>query len=335
MEWGKPENIIWLGLVLVFILLAVRTHLWRIRTRKKFADEEIIPRLFINFSPRRQLWNVILVSLGLVFITISLMDPLFGEEEVKIKREGIDVIYALDLSNSMDVQDIAPNRLDKAKKIISESLNQLGGDRVALIVFAANAYVISPFTNDYNAVLSYVNSAETNLLSEQGTNFSDVLFKASELFQRTPNTEKLLVILSDGEDNEASISKSIKIAKENKIHIVTMGFGTANGGPIPIQVGGFEEYKLNRNGEIVISKLNESSLKSLAQNSGKYIHVNHTNEALNQLHEYLNKLEKNIQETAFTKDKKHVFQWFLIFGIILIFIDTLTTEHKLFKNKKS
>jgi len=334
MEWGKFENIIWLVFVLIFIILAMRVYYWRIKTKAKFADKELIPLIFTTNSSSRLIWKIILISLGLIFSVLALMDPLFGEEEIKVKREGIDVIYALDLSNSMDVQDVAPSRLEKAKKIISESMDRLGGDRVALIVFAADAYVVSPLTNDYNAILSYINGAETNLISQQGTNFSAVLLKASELFEGSPNTEKLLVILSDGEDNESSVSKAISLAKENKIHIVTMGFGTGNGGPIPVQQGDYEEFKLDRRGETVISKLNESSLKSLAKNSGEYIHVNHINVALNQLHSYLNNLDKNTQDSTTTKDKKHMFQWFLIIGLLFIFIDTLTTEHKLFKNKK-
>src|SRR5690606_25787112 len=219
--------------------------------------------------------------------------------------------------------------------MISESVQRLGGDRAGLIVFAADAYVISPLTNDYSAVQSYINSAETNLISQQGTNFGDVLLKSSELFEGAPTTGKLLVILSDGEDNESSVSQAIDLARKNKIHIAALGIGTDSGAPIPVQMGGFEEYKLDRNGQTVISKLNESSMKSLSEStSGTYIRINQTEAGLNELHQFLNSLDKNVQETAMSHDKKHIFQLFLAIGLILIFIDTLTTEHKLFNNKK-
>lgn len=335
MDWGKFENITWLIFLILFIGLAVHVYKWRIKTRANFADANLINSIFPETSNNRFRFKIILTSIGILFLVIALMDPLFGEEEIKVKREGIDIVYALDLSNSMDAQDVAPSRLDKAKKIISESVQQLGGDRVALIVFAADAYVISPLTNDYSAIQSYINSAETNLISQQGTNFGDVLVKSTELFEGAPTTGKLLVILSDGEDNESSLSKAIDLAKQNKIHIASLGIGTKSGGPIPIQIGGFEEYKMDRNGETVISKLDESSMKSLAESSsGVYIRINQTQAGLEDLHQYLNGLDKNVQDTAMRKDKKHIFQLFLALGLMFLFIDTLTTDHKLFNNKK-
>jgi Ca-activated chloride channel family protein len=335
MNWAQPEHIIWILALPVFIGLSYYVYRWRIRTKESFADSKLLKKLFPLESNSRYWWKVFLVSLGILFSVIALMDPLYGEEEVKVKREGVDIIYALDLSNSMNTADMAPNRLERAKKIISESVSRLGGDRVGLIVFAADAYSISPLTNDYSAIQSYISSASPALISQQGTSFSNVLQKAVEMFGNTPSTGKLLVILSDGEDNENSVSKAESLAKEHKIHIVSLGIGTQTGGPIPMHIGGFQEYKLDRNGEMVISKLEESSLKSLAKSSGgQYILASQTEETLKQLHSYLNSLDKKVQDTAMSKDKKHAFQWILVLSFLLIFIDTLTTEHKVFNNKK-
>ena len=335
MNWAVPENSIWFLLVPIFIGLAIYVHNWRKKTKGKFADSHLIPQLFPAVSGTRYFLKLMLVLTGLILAVLALMDPLFGEEEVKIKREGIDIVYALDLSNSMNAEDVVPSRLERAKKIISESVNRLGGDRVGLIVFAADAYSISPLTNDYSAILSYINSASPELISQQGTDFSSVVLKASEMFENAPTTGKLLIILSDGEDNEDSVSKAGQIAKESNIHIVTVGIGTTKGGPIPMDVGGFEEFKMDRYGETVISKLVEGSMQSLAKStSGLYIRVNQTQAALDQLHGFLATLDKEVQDTAMSRDKKHVFQWFLALALIFIFIDTLTTEHKLFNNKK-
>lgn len=335
MNWAVPENSIWFLLVPIFIGLAIYVHSWRKKTKEKFADSHLIPQLFPAVSGPRYFLKLMLVLTGLILAVLALMDPLFGEEEVKIKREGIDIVYALDLSNSMNAEDVVPSRLERAKKIISESVNRLGGDRVGLIVFAADAYSISPLTNDYSAILSYINSASPELISQQGTDFSSVVLKASEMFENAPTTGKLLIILSDGEDNEDSVSKAGQIAKESNIHIVTVGIGTTKGGPIPMDVGGFEEFKMDRYGETVISRLVEGSMQSLAKStSGLYIRVNQTQAALDQLHGFLATLDKEVQDTAMSRDKKHVFQWFLALALILIFIDTLTTEHKLFNNKK-
>src|SRR5690606_1943164 len=275
MNWAVPENSIWFLWVPIFIGLAIYVLNWRKKTKEKFADSHLIPQLFPAASGSRYFLKLMLVLIGLILSILALMDPLFGEEEVKIKREGIDIVYALDLSNSMNAEDVVPSRLERAKKIISESVNRLGGDRVGLIVFAADAYAISPLTNDYSAILSYIDSASPELISQQGTRFSSVILKASEMFENAPTTGKLLVILSDGEDNEDSVSKAVQIAKESNIHIVTMGIGTLNGGPVPMDVGGYEEFKMDRYGETVISKLVEGSMQSLAKStSGFYIRVN-------------------------------------------------------------
>ena len=335
MSWALPENSIWFLFIPIFIGLAIYVYNWRKKTREKFADSNLIPKLFPSVSNSRSTLKIILILVGFILGVLALMDPLYGEEEIKIKREGIDIVYALDLSNSMNAEDVVPSRLERAKKIISESVNQLAGDRVGLIVFAADAYSISPLTNDYTAIQSYISSASPELISQQGTNFSSVALKAAEMFENAPTTGKLLVILSDGEDNENSVTKAIQTAKDHNIHIVTIGIGTPTGGPIPMQVGEFEEFKMDKYGETVISKLEESSMQSLAKStSGFYIRVNQTQDALHKLHGYLATLDKEVQDMAMSKDKKHVFQWFLALSLIFIFIDTLTTEHKLFNNKK-
>lgn len=335
MDWAQPENSIWFIFIPILIGLGVYVYNWRRKTREKFADAKLIPQLFPSDSKSRHWLKLALVSIAILFAVLALMDPLYGEEEVKIKREGVDIVYALDLSNSMNAEDVVPSRLERAKKIISESIQRLGGDRVGLIVFAADAYSISPLTNDYSAIQSYISSASPELISQQGTDFSAVITKAAEMFENAPTTGKLLVILSDGEDNEDSVSKAIEMAKDNNIHILTMGIGTKNGGPIPMNIGGFEEFKMDRYGETVISKLEESSMESLAESSsGFYIRVNQIQEALEKLHGFLNSLDKEVQDMAMSKDKKHIFQWFLAFALLFIFIDTLTSEHKLFNNKK-
>ncbi|MDX9704157.1 MAG: VWA domain-containing protein [Weeksellaceae bacterium] len=331
MDWAHLENSIWLFTLPIFIGLALYVYRWRMRARKKFADEELIQRLFPAAKKSYYGLKVVLVSLSLLFSILALMDPLMGEEKTQIKREGTDIIYALDLSNSMYAEDIAPNRLGNAKKIIQESLHQLGGDRVGLIVFAGDAYSISPMTHDYGAIESYIEMASPELISAQGTNLFSVVQKAVEMFDNAPTTGKLLVILSDGEDNEKSISKAIKLAEESKIHIATMGIGTKNGAPIPIHNSSFQDYKTDRQGDVVISRFDEETLKSLAKSTkGKYIYVEDFGNAIEELHTFLNNLDKNVQDIQFSSEKKHIFQYFLVIAFVLLFIDTLTTEHKVF-----
>lgn len=333
MDWGQAENIIWLLMLPVFIGLSVYVFSWRKKARSKFSDTNLIDRLFVNQSGRYWL-KTVLVSAGLLFAVLALMDPLAGEEEVQAKREGTDIIYALDLSNSMYAEDVAPSRLEKAKKIISESVSRLGGDRVGLIVFAADAYTISPLTNDYNSVLSYVESASPELITAQGTSFSAVLERASESFKGSLSAGKILVLISDGEDNGDSLSKAEKLAKKNRIKVISIGVGTEAGAPIPMNYGDFEEYKMDRYGETVISKFSEKTLQSLASaSSGLYIFANQTDSAVRQLQAFFAKQQKQEHDTQTSMDKKHIFQWFLGLAFVFIFIDTLTTEHKHFNTK--
>lgn len=332
MDWGQIDNRFWFIFVMIFIALSIYVQRWRVATRKKFVDEDLADKFFPKNNTKSHWKTIVLMSLGMILIVLSLMDPLYGEEKVQLKREGIDLVYALDLSNSMWAEDVGPNRLEKAKKLLTESMERLGGDRVGLLVFAADAYPISPLTTDYNAIRSYVATASPSLISNQGTNFSAVLEQTIGLFEQSINTTKTLVILSDGEDNEDSVKKSIRLAKENDIHIVTIGIGTENGSPIPFES---THFKMDDKGNVVISKLDEKAMKSLSEStSGIYIPAKQNQVTLDQLHGFLNQLDKNPGEESASTHKKHVFQWFLALAFGLIFIDTLTSEHKLFNNKK-
>lgn len=335
MEWGNFENIIWILIVPIFIAASFYIYRWKISAREKFADKELIEKLIPLKSGKKFWTSVVLLSLGLLFSVIALMDPLYGEENVKIKREGIDIVYALDLSNSMYSEDVAPNRLEKAKKLILESTQRLAGDRIGLMIFALDAYSISPLTHDYNSIQAYINIASPELITHQGTNFSAIIKRAIEVFDDAPTTSKLLVILSDGEDNEKSLKEAIQLAKENEINIITIGIGTQTGAPIPYQSEFFNGFKTDSQGNVVISKLNESSLQALAESvGGVYIYADQNQKTIDQLHSHLNNLQKSISDEDFRQSKKHVFQWFLAIAILFIFIDTLTSEHKLFNNKK-
>lgn len=333
MSWAHPENIVWLLFLPLFIGLAIYVSQWKVNARKKFADSSLLKRLFPTDSDSKYWTKVILLSLGILLSVFALMDPLFGEEELKVKREGIDIVYALDLSNSMYAEDVAPNRLERAKKLISESMQNLGGDRVGFLVFAADAYTISPLTTDYAAIDSYIESASPELISHQGTNFLAVLQTAVKMFENSPTAGKLLVIVSDGEDNEKSVQKAIRLAKDNKINVATLAIGTETGAPIPIEQGDYEDFKRDRQGEVVISKLDTKAMQSLAEScNGVYVYLNTNQQALDELHTYLSTLDKEVQDTAFSLEKKHIFQWFLGLALLLIFIDTLTTDHKVFNN---
>ena len=295
MQWGELHNI-WLIILLVIVIyLSITVFQWRERVKKTFADKELFPFVFPITSSKRYGFKIVAFCVALFFIVLALMDPLYGERDIQVKREGIDMVFLLDLSSSMNTQDVAPSRLEKATKLISETLNQLGGDRASLVAFAANAYTISPLTNDYAAIDSYLQNVNTELISSQGTNYLNAVQEASKSFKGSANTSKLIVLISDGEDNENTVSQAAKIAKDNGIHIVTVGVGTEKGGPIPVFYNGYaEDYKKDETGSTVISHLEDKNLRELAKDTnGTYIQLDNTQDALSAISMYKAKLDKN------------------------------------------
>ena len=336
MQWGQLNNI-WLMILLVIVIyLSLAVYQWRERIKKTFADKELFPFVFPITSSRRYGFKIVAFCVALFLMVVALMDPLYGERNVEVKREGIDMVFLLDLSASMNTQDVAPSRLEKATKLISETLNQLGGDRASLVAFAANAYTISPLTNDYAAIESYLQNVNTELISSQGTNYLNAIQEASKTFKGDNNTSKLIVLISDGEDNEDTVTQASKIAKDNGIHIITVGVGTDKGGPIPVYYNGYaEDYKMDETGSTVISKLQDKNLRELAKDTnGTYIHLDNTQEALSAISMYKAKLDKNEIANSTTRDMNHIYQWFLAVAVALLFVELLTSEYKIFNKKK-
>ena len=337
MQWGDFGQVVWMIALIVIIILSVNIYRWRTRVKKTFADEHLLPFIFPTISSRRFLIKLILSCTAIFLIILALMDPLQGQREVEVKREGIDMVFLLDLSSSMNAKDVAPSRIEKSTKFISDMMQQLGGDRAGLVVFAANAYTILPLTNDYAAIDSYLTSVNTELISSQGTDFNKAVGEAAKLLNKSANQSKLIVMVSDGEDNENSISDAVKLANDQNIHIVTVGVGTEKGGPIPMYYNGYEDdLKRDRSGNVVISKLELNNLKKLAeQTNGEYIQLNSTQDAISSLALFKTRLNKNEIASSTTKDMNHIFQWFLGIAVLLLFIELLTSEYKFFKKRNN
>ena len=335
MQWGALHNAWWLLALGLIIFLSYQVYHWREGIKKAFADQHLFDFVFPASSPKKFGFKLILSCLGLFFIIIALMDPLAGTEEKEVSREGIDIVYLLDVSTSMDAMDVTPSRLMKASRIVSESLNTLGGDRASLVIFAADAYTISPLTNDYAAIDTYLTNISTKLISNQGTNYQSAFQEAVKVLKGAPNTSKLLVLLSDGEDNENTESDAVKLAKENQIHVISIGIGTEKGGPIPVEDAYGESYKSDRYGETVITKLESNNLNKIAnKTNGMYLRDGSSAEIVKQINDYKARLDKTQIATSSTQDMKHIFQWFLGIAIVLLFIELLTTEYKNFNGKK-
>lgn len=327
--WDTPYYAFLMLLILGVIALLWQLHRWRKNVRKSFADDSLQEDIFgKKVSSWFGLKNIFLI-ISLIFMVIALMGPLWGEEEQRLKREGIDMVFALDLSNSMNAEDIAPSRLEKAKNFILNYIQTLGGDRVGLLVFAGDAYAVSPLTSDYTAIYNFVENLETNLLWDQGTDFSLAIKESVEILGDAPETGKALILISDGEDHEQGLEAQIDFAKESKVDIFTIGVGGETPVPIPMEsVDGWDEgYKEDDNGTTVLTSFHGEELRWIAEKSGgSYIKLENIDKTVNLLKSGINTLEKKSESEISSFNKKHQYQWFLGIAILFFFMFTLTPD---------
>lgn len=313
---------------LVVVFIAV--FWWKKRVKKQFASEELLERLAPNYSFFKSILKLVFLLLGVTFLIISLVNPKMGIKLKTIKREGVDIVFALDVSKSMLAEDIAPNRLEKAKQIISKTIEKLGSDRVGIIVYAGNSYPLLPITTDHASANMFLQNANPDMVSSQGTAINEALDLAKTYYNNDEQTNKFLVIISDGEDHEKNtISIAEDLSKEG-IKVFTVGVGTEKGSPIPIRNNGrLTGYKKDRNGEVVITHRVPNVLKEIATKAnGTYVDGNLTSKPVESLIKVVSNAQKHEFETKQFSDYKDQFQWFVGIGLLLFIIDIFFLEKK-------
>lgn len=330
-------------IVPILVVFFVFNLYWKNRKQKEFGDMELVKKLIPEYSTFKSILKFVFVVLGLSALIIAIANPRLGTKMETIKRDGIDIVFALDVSKSMLAEDIAPNRLEKSKQIINQIINNLQGDRIGMIAYAGSAYPILPMTSDYSIGKMYLQNANTNMLSSQGTALNQAITQAINFFDDDQQS-KLLILISDGEDHGDDANEALEVAKEKGIKIVTISVGSTKGGQIPLKENGkVLGYKKDSNGETVVTKMNPESLKKIAEvTKGKYLDGNNTKSVVDNLQTVLSSIEKNESETQQIAEFKTQYQWFLVFGFLLLFIDLLMFERKtswfqklnLFKEKR-
>ncbi|MEP0263262.1 VWA domain-containing protein [Dokdonia sp.] len=327
------EEKIWFWLLLaipVIILLFLGVLFWQRSAQKRFADSALLKKL----SPERSLFKPILkifvLSLAILFLVLALVNPKMGTKLETVKREGVDVVFAVDVSKSMLAEDIAPNRMEKSKQLVTQIINNLGSDRIGIIAYAGSAYPQLPITTDYSSAKLFLSQMNTNMLSSQGTAISEAIELAKTYYNDEEQTNRVLFIISDGEDHVGEFSNIAEQANEEGIRIFTIGVGDSNGGPIPLKRNGIvQSYKKDQNGETVITKLDEQTLKDIAaEANGEYIYGKNTSEVTEKVKEILNGMNKKEFEAKQFADFKDQFQWFLGAGLFLLFIDIFLLDRK-------
>ena len=314
---------------LVVIFLTVLW--WKKRTQKKFAHNALLEKLAPNTSTFKSVLKLIFLLLGISFLILSLVNPKIGVKLKTVKREGVDVVFALDVSKSMLAEDIAPNRLEKSKQIISKIIDKLGSDRVGVIIYAGNSYPLLPITTDHAAAKMFLQNANPAMVSSQGTAISEALELAKTYYNNDEQTNRFLIIISDGEDHQEE-TKQVALNLSNEgVKIYTIGVGTEKGGLIPLKINGsLIGYKKDNKGEAVNTQRKASVLQGIADASGgNYIDGNKTEKPVEIISKVIAKAEKSEFETKQFSDYKDQFQWFLGIGILFLMLDVF------FLNKKT
>jgi Ca-activated chloride channel family protein len=315
----------------VMVVLFVLLQIWKNRTQKRFADLPLLKRLTPSRSNFKSSLKLIFLLSGLGFLTLGLVNPKIGTKLETVKREGVDIVFAVDVSKSMLAEDIAPNRLEKAKRLVSEIINQLASDRIGIIAYAGQAYPQLPITTDYGAAKMFLQNMNTDMLTSQGTAINAAIELATTYYDDEDQTNRVLFIISDGEDHsEGSALDAVDEAVEEGIRIFTIGVGKTKGAPIPIKRKGVvESLKKDNQGEVVITRLNEDILVDIAdEGNGEYIDGSNTEEAVNYIKEQLLQMDRKEFEAKQFAEYKDQFQWFLGAGLLFLFLDIFVLDRK-------
>lgn len=327
------EEDIWFWLLLILLgmlLVFLWTQLWKKRTKRKFSDLTLLERLSPDQSAFKSVLKFITLSLSFICLIIALVNPKIGTSLQTVKREGVDIVFAIDISKSMLAEDIAPSRLEKAKQLTTQIINNLVSDRVGIIAYAAKAVPQLPITTDYSSAKMFLQNLNTDMLSSQGTAIDEAIQLSRSYYNDEEQTNRVLVIISDGEDHNDLSLEVAEAAAEEGIKIFTIGVGTEKGGPIPLKRNGIVmSYKKDQNGATVITKLNTNTLSEIAKEAnGTYVDGKNTNDVIETIGDILNKMDKKEFEAKEFAEFEDQFQWFLGLGLFFLILDILFLERK-------
>ena len=303
---------------------------WRKKALNKLGDYKLVLRLIPMASRFKYRLKFSLLIISLTALIIGLANPQIGSKMEEVNRKGIDLMIAIDLSNSMLAEDLQPNRLLRAKQSISKLIDRLEGDRIGLVVFAGDAYVQLPITTDYSAAKLFLSTINTDIVPTQGTAIGKAISLCIKSFDYSNNQSKAIILITDGENHEDNATEKAQEAKELDILVHTIGMGSEQGGPIPIKKrNGQISYQKDNDGNTIVTRINEDMLKKIAQaGGGSYIRAQSTQTGLDKLFKEISKMEKSNIETKVFKDYKDQFQWFIGISILFLIIRFFMSERK-------
>jgi Ca-activated chloride channel family protein len=295
------------------------------RRMRAFGQERQIGRLLQGGTGHKTGWRTALWTIAFLFLVIAWANPQWGTRREAIKSKGIEVFIALDLSQSMLAQDVAPNRIERARRFAADLALRLRGNKTGLIVFAGSAYLQVPLTSDYAAIALFANSASPETIPDQGTAIAEVIELAGQYFSQKSKGGKALIIISDGEDHEASAAEALRRIRKQGINVFTLGVGTASGSFIPMQMSGQEDVKRDERGTPIRSRLNETMLRDLAQEGGGSYYSLSANleNTARALLSQIGRIEKREMEQRVFSEYESYFQPFLFLSMLFWLLEWL------------
>lgn len=315
--------------VLVPLALVVIFLLWRIgrqrRELKRFGDTELVRQLMPDLSLRRKLMKDLVLLLSTAMFVVALARPQIGSKSETVKRQGIEMMVAMDISNSMLSDDVKPSRLARAKAIVSRMIDKLDNNKIGLIYFAGDAYIQLPITGDMISAKMFLNSASPDLIQEQGTVLEMAINLATRSFSSDEKVTKAIVLITDAENHEGDVIAAVQEAKKRGILVNVVGVGSPNGGPIPMPQGGYLESE----GGMVITKLNEQLGMEIATASGGiYVRANDVSQTVRALEDSINSLDQSDLEMKIYTAYNEMYYIPLILGLLLLVIDFVLLDRK-------
>ncbi len=328
-RFAHTEYLWGLFIIPLLILFFIWARIARKRALKRFGNLQTIAELMPFTSSSRPAFKFFLLMLALAFFIVGAARPQFGSKLKKVQREGIELIIALDVSNSMLAEDIQPNRLERAKRAISRMVDRMKDDKIGLIVFAGEAYTQLPITSDYNSAKLFLEAVNTQVVPRQGTAIGAAINMAIRSFTPNGDANKAIVIITDGENHEDDPVAAAQEASKNGIFVHTIGMGLPQGSPIPVLRNGQTDYLRDNEGNVVVTKLDETTLEEIAAaGNGIYVRANNAQVGLNALFDEIAKMEKEEMETLVYSEYDDQFQYFFAIGLFLLLFEFVILERK-------
>jgi len=328
-RFAHPEYFWALLLIPLLAALFIWERIRRKNALRRYGEPDMLRLLMPNVSGSRPVIKLILFMLALAAFIGGIARPQFGSKLKKVKRQGIEIVIALDVSNSMMAEDIKPNRLERAKRAIDRLISKLKDDKIGLIVFAGDAYMQLPITSDYNSAQLFLSAVSPEMVPKQGTAVGAAISMAQRSFTASAEASKAIIIITDGENHEDDAVSAAEEAKKAGMVVHAIGMGLPQGAPIPVPAGGQGEYRRDKDGNVVITRLDEVALQKVsAAGGGIYLRANTAQVGLEDLFDEINKMQKTEMEARTFSEYEEQYQYFLAAGLILLLLEFLLLERK-------